>query len=69
MSVNLAVINLLPLLVLDGGFLLILIIEFITRKKLQGRAMEIAFACGWILIIGLMLLTMWNDIARVFGLN
>lgn len=69
LSVNLAVINLLPLPVLDGGFLLILIIEFITRKKLQGRAMEIAFACGWILIIGLMLLTMWNDIARVFGLN
>lgn len=69
LSVNLAVINLLPLPVLDGGFLLILIIEFVTRKKLQGRAMEIAFACGWILIIGLMLLTMWNDIARVFGLN
>ena len=69
LSVNLGVINLLPLPVLDGGFLLILIIEFITRRKLQGKAMEIAFACGWILIIGLMLLTMWNDLARVFGLN
>ena len=69
LSVNLGVVNLLPLPVLDGGFLLILIIEFITRKKLQGKAMEITFACGWVLIIGLMLLTMWNDIARVFGLN
>ena len=69
LSVNLGVVNLLPLPVLDGGFLLILIIEFITRRKLQGKAMEIAFAIGWILIIGLMLLTMWNDIARVFGLN
>ena len=69
LSVNLGVINLFPLPVLDGGFLLILIIEFITRKKLQGKAMEVVFAFGWILIIGLMLLTMWNDIARVTGLN
>lgn len=69
LSVNLGVVNLLPLPVLDGGFLLILIIEFIIRKKLSGKAMEIVFAIGWILIIGLMLLTMWNDLARVFGLN
>lgn len=69
LSVNLGVVNLLPLPVLDGGFLMILIIEFITRRRLQGKAMEVAFAAGWILIIGLMLLTMWNDIARVFGLN
>lgn len=69
LSVNLGVVNLLPLPVLDGGFLLILIIEFITRRRLQGKAMEYAFAVGWILIIGLMVLTMWNDISRVFGLN
>lgn len=69
LSVNLAVINLLPLPVLDGGYLLILIIEGITRRKLGGRGMEIAIICGWILIMGLFALTMWNDIARVFGLN
>lgn len=69
LSVNLGVVNLLPLPVLDGGFLLILIIELVTRRRLQGKAMEYAFAVGWILIIGLMVLTMWNDIARVFGLN
>ena len=38
LSVNLAVINLLPLPVLDGGYLLILIIEGITRRKQIGRA-------------------------------
>lgn len=69
LSVNLAVINLLPLPVLDGGYLLILVIEGITRRKLEGRAMEIAILLGWILIGALFLLTMWNDIARVFGLN
>lgn len=68
-SVNLAVINLLPLPVLDGGYLLILIIEAITRRKLGGKAMEITIIIGWILILLLFAFTMWNDIARVFGLN
>ena len=68
LSVNLGVLNLLPLPVLDGGYLLILIIEGITRRKLQGRGMEIAIMCGWVLILGLFILTMWNDLARVFGL-
>lgn len=68
-SVNLAVINLLPLPVLDGGYLLILIIEAVTRKKLGGKAMEYTIVAGWILILLLFAFTMWNDIARVFGLN
>ena len=66
LSVNLAVINLLPLPVLDGGYLLILVIEGITRRKLQGRAMEYVIIAGWLLIAGLFILTMWNDLARVF---
>lgn len=68
-SVNLGVINLLPLPVLDGGYLLILIIEAIIRRKLGGKAMEITILCGWILILLLFAFTMWNDIARVFGIN
>lgn len=67
LSVNLGVINLLPLPVLDGGYLLILIIEGITRRKLGGRGMEIAIMCGWGLIIALFALTMFNDLSRVFG--
>lgn len=69
LSVNLAVINLLPLPVLDGGYLLILIIEAIIRRKLGGKAMEITIVIGWILIMLLFAFTMWNDIARVFGWN
>ena len=69
LSVNLGVINLLPLPVLDGGYLLILVIEAITRRKLGGKAMEITILVGWILIALLFAFTMWNDIARVFGLN
>ena len=69
LSVNLGVINLLPLPVLDGGYLLILVIEAITRRKLGGKAMEITILVGWVLIMLLFAFTMWNDIARVFGLN
>ena len=69
LSVNLGVINLLPLPVLDGGYLLILIIEAITRRKLGGKAMEVTILVGWVLIALLFAFTMWNDIARVFGLN
>jgi len=69
LSVNLGVINLLPLPVLDGGYLLILIIEAITGRKLGGKAMEISIVVGWILIMLLFAFTMWNDIARVFGWN
>ena len=68
LSVNLAIINLLPLPVLDGGYLMILVIEAVIRRKLGGKGMEIAIMLGWILILALFLLTMWNDIARVFGL-
>ena len=68
LSVNLGVINLLPLPVLDGGYLLILLIEAVTRKKLGGKGMEIVIVCGWIFLGFVFMLTMWNDIARVFGL-
>ncbi|MBO4626196.1 MAG: site-2 protease family protein [Alphaproteobacteria bacterium] len=68
LSVNLAIINLLPLPVLDGGYLLILIVEAIIGRKLGGKGMELAITCGWLFIIALFLLTMWNDLARVFGL-
>ncbi len=69
LSVNLAIINILPLPVLDGGYLLILGVEGVIRKKLQGRGMDFVILFGWILIAALFAFTMWNDIARVFGWN
>ncbi|MCL2331189.1 MAG: RIP metalloprotease [Proteobacteria bacterium] len=67
LSVNLGVVNLLPLPVLDGGYLLILGVEGIIRRKLQGKAMEYVFWAGWIIIGLLFALTMKNDIFRLFG--
>lgn len=67
LSVNLGIVNLLPIPVLDGGYLLILIIEAVVRRRLGGRGMEIAIICGWCFLITVLLFTMWNDLVRVFG--
>ena len=67
LSVNFAILNLFPLPVLDGGTLLMLAAEGVTRKKIQGRVVEYLFIGGWVFLILLFALTMKNDIFRVFG--
>lgn len=67
LSVNFAVLNLLPLPVLDGGTLILLLAEGITRKKIQGRIVEYIFIGGWVFLILLFALTMKNDIFRLLG--
>jgi len=64
-SVNLALINLLPIPILDGGFLLLFLIEGITGKPVEGRPREIAQQIGLFLLILLMLFAFYNDIARI----
>lgn len=66
-SVNLAIINLLPIPVLDGGHILFLIIEMIRRKPVSPRVQELTFRVGFVLLITLMLLATYNDIARIFS--
>jgi regulator of sigma E protease len=65
-SVNLAVFNLLPLPVLDGGHLMFLTIEGVRRKPVHPRVMEWVQQAGLVLIIGLMLFVTFNDVKRFF---
>ena len=65
-SVNLFIINLLPIPVLDGGQLLFFAIETIRRKPLSQRAREIAAAIGLIIVFLLLLIATRNDIVRHF---
>lgn len=65
-SVNLAIFNLLPLPVLDGGHLLFLTIESVRRKPVSARVMEWVQQAGLVLIVGLMLFVTFNDIRRWF---
>ena len=63
-SINLAIFNLLPLPVLDGGHLLFLAIEGIRRKPLSNKVMEWVQQAGLVFIIMLMLFVTFNDVHR-----
>ena len=68
-SVNLAVMNLLPIPALDGGriFLLIVtgIIEAITRRRIDPKYEGYIHTAGMVLLLGLMAFVMYQDIARL----
>jgi len=65
LSVNLGVLNLLPVPILDGGHLAFFLIELVIGRPVSKRAREIAQQVGLVLLISLMLLAFYNDIARM----
>jgi len=66
LSINLAVINILPLPALDGGRILFLLIEAIRRKPVDERIEAIVHNSGFILLMGLVVLITYRDLVR-FG--
>jgi regulator of sigma E protease len=66
-SINLAVINLVPIPGLDGGRLFIILIESIIRRPVPERYTSIATITGFALLIALMLFVSYHDIARLIG--
>ncbi|HCL81697.1 MAG TPA: RIP metalloprotease RseP [Nitrospiraceae bacterium] len=66
-SINLGVLNLLPIPILDGGHLLFLGIESIRKKPMSERTIMIAQRIGLALIITLMAFAMYNDIFRLIS--
>lgn len=65
-TVNLGIVNLLPLPALDGGRILILICEGIVRKKLPAKAEALIHGIGFALLMILILVITGNDIIRLF---
>ena len=65
-SINLAIINLLPIPVLDGGHLLFFFIEAIKGSPVSIKVREVAQQIGLFLLIMLMILVFYNDITRLF---
>lgn len=65
LSVNLGILNLLPIPVLDGGHLMFLTIEGIRRKPLRDRTMEMFQKIGIFLLVSLMVFVFYNDILRI----
>lgn len=66
LSINLGVINLLPVPVLDGGHLVMLIIEGVSRRKLPAKALQYIQMTGVVLLIGLFIYSTTSDIARLW---
>lgn len=66
-SVNLGVLNLLPIPALDGGHIMFNLYEMLTRHKPSDAAVYYMTVTGWAVLISLMLLGLYNDINRLMG--
>ncbi len=64
-SINLAILNLLPIPILDGGHLMFFLVEAIIRRPVTGRIRELATLAGVMFIVLLMVLVFYNDITRI----
>jgi len=67
LSVTLAIMNILPIPVLDGGHLMFLIYEGITRREPSAKVRMALQQIGFLLIIALFIFVTFNDILRQFG--
>lgn len=67
LSIMLAVVNILPIPALDGGHVLFLLYEVITRRKPSERFMEQAQMVGMFIVFGLFILANVNDVMKFFG--
>ena len=66
LSISLAVLNLLPIPVLDGGQLTLLGVEAVRGKPLPEKAENIIYTGGAVLVVMLMIFAVFNDVARFF---
>jgi regulator of sigma E protease len=68
-SLNLGVLNLLPIPILDGGHIVMLGIEGALRKDLSLKVKERILTTGMVLLLAVFLFVTFNDISRLLGLN
>jgi regulator of sigma E protease len=64
-SLNLGILNLLPIPVLDGGHILILLLEGLTRRDFSVRVKERMLLAGFVLLMLLMVTVIYNDLTRI----
>ncbi|QCI28371.1 RIP metalloprotease RseP [Caminibacter pacificus] len=66
LSVNLGVLNLLPIPALDGGHIMFNLYEAIFKREVNEEIMYRLTIAGWIILGGLMLIGVYNDLHRIF---
>lgn len=65
-SVNIGIFNLLPLPALDGGRILIILLEGLFRRKIPTKVVEGIIMASFVVLFGIMIFATWNDITRYF---
>lgn len=66
LSINLAVLNIMPFPALDGGRLLFILIESVTRRNIKPVVANVLNTLGFLFLIGFMILITINDVVRLF---
>ena len=64
-SLNLGLLNLMPIPILDGGHILILLLEGVSRRQFSNRMKERMLIAGFVLLMLLMVTVIYNDLARI----
>jgi len=64
-SLQLAIINLLPIPILDGGTLLLLIIEMLLQREVSMQVKETVFKLGFVFLMMLVVFVIYNDISKI----
>jgi regulator of sigma E protease len=67
LSLNLAVVNLLPIPILDGGVILVLLVEMFMRRDLSLRVKEAALKVGFVFLMAIVAFAIYNDISKLAG--
>lgn len=66
-SINIGIVNLLPIPAFDGGRALMVFAEMVTGKRLNRRLENVLIMAGFVLILFLVVLTFYQDLVRLFG--
>ena len=64
-SLNLAIFNLLPIPILDGGTILMLLVEMVMRRDLSLNVKEAVFKVGFVFIMMLVAFVVYNDLSKM----
>ena len=66
-GINLAIVNFIPIPILDGGRMVIVTIEWIRRRPLSNAALENFYKFGFLIVMGIFFLATYNDLSRFWG--
>ena len=65
-SLNLAIFNLLPIPILDGGMILLLLVELLLGRDLSDAFKEGMLRVGFVFLMAVVVFVLYNDISKVF---